>query len=36
MLKGVYAWLNDFLVKVDGIRGVEKAETFIILHGDED
>ncbi len=28
--------LNDFLVKVDGIRGVEKAETFIILHGDED
>lgn len=28
--------LNDFLVKVDGIRGVEKARTFIILHGDED
>ncbi|MBN2331451.1 MAG: Lrp/AsnC family transcriptional regulator [Candidatus Aenigmarchaeota archaeon] len=28
--------LNDFLVKVDGIRGVGKAETFIILHGEED
>ncbi len=27
--------LNDFLVKLDDIDGVEKAHTFLILHGEE-
>ncbi len=27
--------LNDFIVKVDDIDGVEKARTFVILHGEE-